>query len=118
MLERGGRFENCADAGNKEEIDDWFPVYLWLGAPGFGMQVDMETAGVARLSSTFGSNTGGRVALVVGRRQRATKTNQTVDLTVGIGQPGETGMFWQGVKYIIHEALVCWHGCSESENTG
>jgi hypothetical protein len=68
LLECSGRLEDSIVAWKKEKVDDWLPVVLLLGAPGFAVKIDVKSPRIARAVLSFARNTTSRLALVVWRR--------------------------------------------------
>ena len=108
-LFEGGRGPNqYVDPRKLQPIHNWFPVGLWLGTPGLSSEVDVETLVFA--FAMFGSDTGIEVTGVVWCRESATKTNQTISLTIGVGQFGIVSVVGHGFEEIGHQPLPGRYG--------
>jgi hypothetical protein len=79
-------------AGMKEPVNNWLPVGLWLGPPGFLGEVNMEAR--TMVFAMLHSNAEVQVAQIVRCWECATKTHQTVVLTI----------------VVLHSRIGCIHG--------
>jgi hypothetical protein len=75
--------------------------------PGVNTEINVDATRVTYFLA-LGSVASLSVALIVGRGKCATKTNQTMNLTICVSQLWEMGVFGQGIKYICDEVLIGW----------
>jgi hypothetical protein len=100
--ERSNLFERCRwaeqsiDPSELEPCNDWLPVSLWLGTPGLLTQVDVEA--LIFLFGTFGGDAGVELTRMVWCRESATKTKQTIWLTVSVREFGIGSVVWHGFE--------------------
>ena len=114
MFERCRWADESVDPWELEPCHDWLPVGLWLGTPGLLTQVDVEALVFA--FATFGSNASFELTRIVRCRESATKTKQTIRLTVRVHEFRIGSVVWDGFEDVSHESLARWNGCRQFEH--
>jgi hypothetical protein len=108
LLEGSCRSDESFNSGQTQPLNDWCPVGLGLGTPGLSGEINVEVL-IVSFVTTCG-NARFELTRIVWRQKSATKTNQTISLTVLVHHFGILCVLRHCFEEVHHKVLPCWNG--------